>query len=154
MAKKPVRKYELEASSAKPVNYDIDEIIEDGDELVEAMQDSKQFDRVSFPPMVLPNLIEDGKGIRGVLLSSRPSARFKKQHILQLRLKKSGQEISLPASRGISIYLFDKDTGELKNDLIGRELIIRRKGTKRSEKNNKDYPIFDVAIGKKAVEKN
>lgn len=149
--KTAVKNYKLNDDEGR-ANYDIAAILDDEKETNEAMQDNDNYNRISYPPMVLPNLIPDGKSIRGVLLSSRPSQKYKKQQILLIRMSKTGQEISLPASRGIGVYLFDKDTGELKEEFLNKEIVIRRKGSKYSEQNQKEYPIFDVLIGKKSVD--
>lgn len=150
--KSAVRNYELEGNNENAA-YDMESILDNEEDSGKAMSDTTNFDRVSFPPMVKPNDIPAGQSIRGVLISVRPSSKFEKQQILMLRATKTGQEISVPAVRGIGVYLFDKETGELKDGIIGKELIICRKGTKYSEKNKKNYPVFDVSISKKAVDK-
>lgn len=149
--KKAVKKYALNDEGRS--NYDMSAILDNEEESSKLMRDDN-YERVSYPPMIKPNDIPEGQTIRGVLLSVRPSSKFEKQQILLLRATKTGQEISVPAVRGISVYLFDKGTNQLNEDLIGKELVIRRKGTKYSEKNKKEYPIFDVAIGKKVVVKS
>lgn len=151
--KSAVKNYVLEGNNDSSASYDMDAILDNEDDSSKAMSDTANFDRVSFPPMVKPNDIPAGHSIRGVLVSIRPSSKFEKQQILLLRATKTGQEISVPAVRGIGVYLFDKETGELKDGIIGKELIICRKGTKYSEKNKKNYPVFDVSISKKPVDK-